>query len=165
MKNWYVVQSKPRSEQKASARLRQLGADTYLPLMFESVRVGPSRQRRAVPIFPSYVFVRVDLGEHGVDVRYTPGVRDFVRCSGVPQPLTEYILDSLRARVGSSGIYDPPPRSFAHGERLRIEDGPLRGVEVIFENELSGTERVAVLLANVRWSARVVLPQSALATL
>jgi transcriptional antiterminator RfaH len=162
MKNWYVVQSKPRLEGVTAARLRQLGADTFLPLMFESVRAGPCRQRRPVPIFPSYLFVRVDLGAHGVDIRYTPGVRDFVRSSGAPQPVAEQTLEALRARVGPSGIYDPPPRSFARGERLRIEDGPLRGVEVIFESELSGTERVAVLLADVRWSARVVLPQSAL---
>lgn len=162
MKNWYVVQTKPRLEEVASAHLRLLGADTYLPRMFESVRAGLHRQRRAVPIFPSYLFVEIDLAEHGIDARYTPGVRDFVRSDGVPQPVAEHILDAVRERVGPLGIYDPPPRRYAAGERLRIEEGPLRGVEVVFDHELSGTERVAVLLAEVRWSARVVLPLSAL---
>jgi transcriptional antiterminator RfaH len=162
MKSWYVLQTKPRMEDVVDLRLRACGTETYLPRMFERVRAGLHVQRRVVPIFPSYLFVALDLRERGIDARYTPGARDFVRSSGEPQPVGEDIVDAIRARVGPGGVYDPPARRFAPGERLRIEEGPLRGVEVIFDRELSGTERVAVLLAEVRWSARVVLPQSAL---
>lgn len=163
MIDWYVVQTKPRMEEAVNGRLKLLGAETYLPRMHETVRAGLRLQRRLLPIFPSYLFVRVDLEERGIRVRYTPGVRDFVRCSGAPQPLGAAIVDALRERVGPSGIYEPPPRRFEPGEHLRISDGPLRGLAVVFERELTGTERVAVLLAEVSWSARVVLPQHALA--
>jgi transcription antitermination factor NusG len=163
MTDWYVVQTKPRLEEAVNARLRLLGAETYLPRMYESVRAGLRLQRRLLPIFPSYLFVRTNLDEQGIRVRYTPGVRDFVRCAGVPQPLGPSVVEALRARVGPSDIYNPPPRRFAPGEYLRISDGPLRGLSVVFERELTGTERAAVLLAEVRWSARVVLPQAALA--
>jgi hypothetical protein len=63
----------------------------------------------------------------------------------------------LRARTWPTGIYEPPPARFEPGERLQINEGPLRGWEVIFEREMTGPERVAVLLADVSLSARVIL--------
>jgi transcription antitermination factor NusG len=41
-----------------------------------------------------------------------------------------------------------------------IKEGPLAGFEAIFEQDMKGTERVAVLLDLLGRSTRVVLPNS-----
>ena len=115
-------------------------------------------------MFPSYLFIKVDVERKGRELRYLPGVKDFLRSNGAPEPVSEDIISTLRERVGPEGVYQPPPQRPERGARLRIEDGPLRGIDVIFERELSGSDRVAVLLAEVQLQARVVLSASSLAS-
>lgn len=114
-------------------------------------------------MFPSYLFVNLDPSQSSKGVRYTPGVRHFLRCDGEPAPVAPEILRNLNDRIGPSRVYCPPPPRLERGDRLRIDEGPLRGLEVIFEQELSGPDRVAVLLAEVNLSARVVLSRRPLA--
>jgi transcriptional antiterminator RfaH len=160
---WYVVQSKPHKEEVVARSLTALGVDHFLPRILERVRAGIGLQQRVSPLFPSYLFVNLDLARSGKDVRYTPGVRDFVRFASEPQSVPPHVISALRERIGPTGVFVPEKRHFAPGARLRIEEGPLRGLEVIFERELSGAERVAVLLAEMTLPARVILRSDMLA--
>ncbi len=165
MDGWYVVQTKPHKEGVVERELSSHRLAFFLPRIAERVRAGLHVQRRVAPMFPSYLFVNVDVSRWAKTIRYAPGVRDFLRADGVPQSVDPEIIESLRSRIGPVGIFVPPPRIFAPGDRLRIEAGPLRGLEVIFERELSGRERVAVLLAELNLPARIVLSAEALSRL
>lgn len=159
---WYVLRTKPHQEPLVERRLGELQVESYLPRIAASVRAGRHLQRRVMPMFPTYLFVRADLEQRERALRYTPGVRDFLRCGGAAQCVPPEIVEVLRDRTGPTGVYAPPPQRFEPGERLRIEDGPLRGIEVIFERELSGADRVAVLLSEIELKARIVLPRGLL---
>jgi len=161
---WYVLQTKPRKEDFVAGQLSGRRAEIFFPRLMESVRTSEGRQQRLAPMFPSYLFVKLDVDENGKGVRYTPGVKDFLRCDGEPEPVAAEIVCNLQNRTGPSGVFCPPLPQLTPGARLRIEEGPLRGMDVIFEQELSGPERVAVLLAAVNLNARVVLSRHALAT-
>lgn len=163
MDGWYVVQTKPHKEGVVERDLASQGVDLFCPRILERVRAGLHVQQRVAPMFPSYLFVNADVNHWGKKIRYTPGVRDFLRSDGTPHPVDPEIIQGIRSRIGPVGVYKPPLPRYEPGDRLRIESGPLRGLEVIFEQELSGRERVAVLLAELNLSARVVLPLDALA--
>jgi len=79
---WYVLQTKPRKEQFVVGQLNCRRAQVFYPRLMESVRIGEARQQRLAPMFPSYMFVKLDVDESGKGVRYTPGVKDFLRCDG-----------------------------------------------------------------------------------
>jgi len=160
---WYVLQTKPRKEDLVAHQVGARQAHVFYPRLVESLPLTPTSQRRVAPMFPGYLFVNLDILERGKGVRYTPGVKDFLRCDGEPEPVSAEIVERLMSRTGPTGIYEVPPPHFERGRRLRIEDGPFRGLEVIFEEELSGPERVAVLLAEVNLQARVVLSRRLLA--
>jgi transcriptional antiterminator RfaH len=162
MGTWYVVRTKPNREAAAAASIEAVGARPFLPRIFERVRAGLHMQTRHSPMFPGYLFVNLDLDALGKQVRYRPGVRDFVRAGGVPQRIADEVIQAIRGRLADDGVYRPPPRRYRPGDRLVIREGPLRGLEVIFERELSGLERAAVLLAELSLSARVVLPNALL---
>ena len=159
---WYVLRTKPHCEPLVEQRALDLGLRPFLPRMRALVRAGRHRQRRVVPLFPTYLFVEADLERHGKALRYAPGVKDFLRLGDEAQEVPRSIVESVRSRTGDGGVWEPPPRRFAPGERLRIEEGPLRGLEVIFERELSAAGRVAVLLAELELAARVVVRKDSL---
>jgi transcription antitermination factor NusG len=117
-------------------------------------------------MFPCYLFVKADLEVSTRLLRYAPGVRDFVRVGAFPESLDGSTIEGLKARIGESNVYTPRPRRFEPGERLRIcQGGALGGLEVIFERELAGHERVAVLLAEVTLAARLVLSAESLCSI
>jgi len=159
---WYIVQTKPHKEAAVESLLRSIVAEVYLPRIVERVRAGPTMQRRISPLFPSYLFAYLAINSLGKTVRYSCGVRDFVRFGGVAQPVAPEIIEAIRARIGPQGVYEPPPVRFRVGERLQINEGPLRGLEVVFEREMNGPERVAVLLAEVQLAARIIVESNVL---
>ena len=139
--------------------------DSWLPWAV-SLAAGailvPTMQRRVSPMFPSYLFARLSIDSLGKTVRYTQGVRDFVRFGGLAQPVAPDIVEAIRNRIGPEGVYHPPPVRFHAGDRLQINEGPLRGLEVVFEREMNGPERVAVLLSEVQLTARIILESDVL---
>jgi transcriptional antiterminator RfaH len=160
--NWYVLRTKCGKEGFVAHQLASKGTDVFFPRLSGSVRIGGNKQQRVGPMFPSYLFVQMDPGMHGMDIRYTPGVKDFLRRDGAPEPVCPEIVSTLKERIGPSGVFRRPEPLLQPGMRLRIDDGPLRGMDVIFEQELSCAKRVAVLLAAVSLQARVVLSRESL---
>jgi len=55
--------------------------------------------------------------------------------------------------------------SFTPGQKVRIQDGPLQGLEAIFEREMSDRQRVVLLLQSVAYQARVVVHVDQIANL
>ena len=160
---WYVLQTKPRKEALVEQNLAARGIPVLEPRIVGCVRAGRHLQRRVQPMFPGYVLAQVDVAVQAIAIRYVAGVKDFLRSNGAPQSLPRRVVDLLRERLGPKGVFEPPPPRFLPGDRVRIEDGPFEGLEAIFERELSGSERVAVLLSSLQLAARVILPTRTLA--
>jgi transcription antitermination factor NusG len=92
----------------------------------------------------------------GKAARYAPGVKDFVNFgSCVPEVETE-VIQALRDRC-TNGIAEIQKRICEIGERVMIREGALSGLEAIFEQEMGGGQRVAVLLEILGRRTRVVL--------
>ena len=49
------------------------------------------------------------------------------------------------------------PRPYRTGEPILIREGPLSGIEAVFDREMKGSERVAVLLELLGRQTRLVL--------
>jgi len=62
---WYVLQTKPRKEDFVVGQLSGRRAEIFFPRLVESVRTGEGRQQRLSPMFPSYLFVKIDVDENG----------------------------------------------------------------------------------------------------
>jgi len=142
MKRWYALYTKPRKERQVSDILASKGIETYLPL----VRVR-KRGRREVeqPFFPCYLFARVDLAAEGLSsVCWTPGLRKVVNFGGEPAAVPDAVVALIRKRLAKRDY--PRYKAFEPGERVRIKAGPLRDLEAIFDQNLSPSDRVRVLV-------------------
>ena len=153
---WFVVSTKVRREHYAQDQLGRRGVETFLPRILEPAR-GVLRAS-VTALFPSYLFVHIDLEQQYFDVVWTPGVRKFIGFGALPCPVDDVVIEFLQARVGSEGIVHTVP-VFKRGDVVRIKHGPLEGLVGIIENPGGARGRVRVLMELLRRQTRVEVPQ------
>src|SRR5437773_5980588 len=139
---WYVISTKVRREEFAQEQLGRREVVTFLPRILEMPRL---RTKPVVaPLFPSYLFVRIDLERQYFDVVWTPGVRKFIGFGALPCPVDDAVIGLLYARMGQEGVLRAEP-VFKAGDVVRIKRGPFEGLVGIIEHPGCGRGRVRVL--------------------
>src|SRR5262245_22827983 len=129
---WYALYTRSHCEQLVFEQLRAKGFHLFLPrIEVWSQRAG-KRHLIAVPMFPGYLFLRHAIDKTSyIDVRKARGLVRILgerwdRLSVVPDAEIEAIHTVLNARLPIM-----PHPYLQEGQRVRITQGPLRGVEGI----------------------------------
>jgi len=149
---WLAIATKPQHEHVVTDGLRQKGLDTFLPLYWATRRWSDRVKRLQFPLFPGYVFCRFDHGDR-VSVLQTPGVRWIVSFGGEHVPVANYEIARIQVLVASGSPLLPWP-FLKKGQRVRVEDGPLSGLEGILAQG-SDARRVVVSLDLLQRSVAV----------
>jgi transcriptional antiterminator RfaH len=155
---WYVVQTQPNAEAKAVLHLERQGFETYLPRFLKRRRHARRIETIKAPLFPRYLFLRVDLhSQRWRCIQSTIGVSRLV-CSGeAPGAVGDNIVAGLRAREGADGLVHLGPQSrFAAGETVRVIEGALASCLGLYEGMADGA-RVKILLDLLGRKVRVVI--------
>ncbi|MBW2072837.1 MAG: hypothetical protein JRI89_16525 [Deltaproteobacteria bacterium] len=156
--SWYVVQSKPREEDRARHFLEEKGLQTYLPLM-EVTRIrGFKSTLEHKPLFPGYLFCLFDPEESLAYVRWTKGVAKILPESVNPVPVDEAVIVSIQSLEQKDGVIRNKP--LKKNDRVRIARGPMKDILGIFEHWTSDQGRVRVLLKFINYQASVELHHS-----
>ena len=162
--NWYLVHTKVRQERVAEMNLHHLNVETFCPRIKQ---LKASRYKTQVegegPLFPGYLFVRVDMSSEFRKVTYAHGVIRVVKFGSAPAVVEEDIIHSIRERNDNGLVILSPSFSLKSGQAVLIDKGPFRGFEAIFEQELNGMQRVALLLNTVAYQGRIVIERYCLA--
>jgi len=161
---WYAIQTKVNREKDVERRLKDLRLEVFLPWMRARRRIGSRFHWVLAPLFPGYVFCRLDMVVSGKAARYSPGVKDFLTFGSRIAEVSENIIEVLRERC-PGGVAEIDPVNAKPGDIVRINEGPFSGLEAIFEEKLKGSERVAVLLDILGRQTRIVLPSETIAKL
>ncbi|MCK6555401.1 hypothetical protein L6Q96_12610 [Candidatus Binatia bacterium] len=152
---WFVISTKTRREEYAQDQLRRRGVETFLPRIVEPARLAD--RSNIVPLFPGYLFARLDLTTQYFHVVWTPGVRKLIGFGDVPCPVDDAAVDFLRARVGAEGVLRPASL-LREGDVVRVRRGPFEGLVGIIEHPGCGRGRVRVLMELLRRQTRVEVP-------
>ena len=126
---WYAVQVRCHAEKNVSRMLEALGFEQYLPLYFESQRWSDRVKQLELPLFPGYVFCRLDV-PHRRPVVTVPGVVSIVGFGSTFAPIPDDQISAVRSIV-HSGLPSTPWPFLQEGERIRVSAGALEGVEGI----------------------------------
>lgn len=148
MLRWYLVYTKPSRETVALANLERQHYEVYFPRLIEPVRRDGRWHERVVPLFPRYLFLRLDEGNQPLGpVRSSIGVASVVRNGSGYAIVPDQVICDLRARAEpDSGLHRMNrPAPFAPGTAVRITMRPFNGLEAIFEQQVAA-DRVVVLL-------------------
>ena len=157
---WYLVHSKARQEDVAELNLQRLGVETFCP-RFRTLKLTRSKANGEEKVlFPGYLFIKVDMTTEYRKVAYAHGVLRVVKFGAAPAVVEEEIIDSIRERVHNGLVVLPLPSSLKSGQIVRIERGPFCGFEAIFEKELNGAQRVALLIKTLAFQGRMVVDRN-----
>jgi transcriptional antiterminator RfaH len=155
---WYVAQTQPHAEAKASLHLRRQGFSIYLPRYLKQRRHARRIEEIAAPLFPRYLFVAVDLAtQPWLSIDSTFGVSRLVRHGERPAPISEHVIEALKGREDANGLVQLAQRTrFSPGDKIRVVGGAFCDCAGLYEG-MSSHERVAILLELLGRKVRVVL--------
>lgn len=132
---WYCIYVKSRHEFKVLERLQDKHIEVFLPTV-DRLRKWKDRKKIVTfPLFPGYLFIRIPSDKKSiVDVLKVDGVVKFLKGeSGDPQSVLDSEIENLKRVVGSKKELEVLP-SIRIGEKVKIADGPLKGVIGILES-------------------------------
>jgi transcription elongation factor/antiterminator RfaH len=125
---WFVVRTLANQERRAEQQLRQQDFATYLPLVQKSVRHSRKLRQVRAPLFPGYLFVRLDLTrQQWRTINSTYGVSCLIMAGERPLPVPAGIVESFIALTRSNGLIDFTP-DLELGSDVRIVSGSLAGL-------------------------------------
>lgn len=134
--------------------LRYKGYDPFLPSYKVQRRWSDRTKETELPLFPGYVFCRLDPANR-LPVLTATGVVGIVGIGKTPQPIEEREIEAIRAVI-ESGLASRPWPFIHRGDRVRVEYGPLRGVEGYVTSADDG-ERLVVSVTLLQRSIAVEL--------
>lgn len=124
---WFAIQVRARSEKLVAAVARNKGFDEFLPMYKERRRWSDRFKVLDLPLFPGYVFCRLEV-ERRLPLLTIPGVIGFVGAGKTPLPISDEEIASIQATV-ASGLAAQPFPFLSSGQLVRLEEGPLTGLE------------------------------------
>ncbi len=116
---------------------------------------------KTIPFFPRYIFVNVDY-DLIIDpkIKWMPGVVKVVSFDSQPAIVSDEIIYQLQKRIDENEIKKNKKISkFKKGDPITIVEGPFAGYSGIFDLNLSGGERVKILIKLINdQSKKMVVP-------
>ncbi len=154
---WFVVNTRPRAENLAKTNLCRQGFNVLCPTIQFRRRRKNRWQAVIEPMFPGYLFVHLRFGlDDFSPIKSTIGCLGLVEFGSGPKPLP---LDVVTPFLNMGDEPLEGKLSLASGEIVRFEEGPLVGLEAIF-NESKGSKRVEVFLTLLGRQLPVSINQS-----
>jgi transcription antitermination factor NusG len=124
---WFAIQTKLRREKDAAAQLEFRGYDVYLPLCKKYKRWSDRLVEVECPLFPGYLFCRVDF-RRPFPIVTVPGVLSIVGRGREPESIPEHEILAVD-RMLQSGLEVVHCPYLEEGQRVVIVKGPLCGVD------------------------------------
>lgn len=155
MKNWYVLNTKPKKEFHVEKLFFEGGFKIYNPKY--------RYENRIKPFFPGYEFVHFDYPSQYRLVRYTRGVKRIVGNEDGPILIPEEAIQKIQSREVDGLIelykYGEEP---GIGDEIEVMEGPWKGIRGLFKKELSDKERVMILLNYVSYQGQLIIEKKKL---
>ena len=134
--SWYAAYTCTHHEKRDAQQLSDRQIENFLPL-YRSVRRWKDRRKELqLALFPSYVFVRMNLKDR-LKVLQLPGVVSFVSFGGNPAPLLDIEIETLRQGTANPTQIAPHPY-LKVGRRVCVRNGPFAGTEGILVRRRDG---------------------------
>lgn len=143
--NWYVIHTKPGNEHRVETNLSNQEIETFLPL-FETFQYFQGKLVQKIkPLFPNYLFAKLDIDLHYYKVKWTRGVSKILGVGSEPTPISERVIQTIKERMGENKLVRLDD-GLEQGALIRFTSGPFKDLMGVFDKKMSDGKRVRVLL-------------------
>lgn len=144
--SWYVIQSKPGDEYRVETHLINQEIEIFLPLLETHQYCSGKMVKRIKPLFPNYLFARLDLKFHYYKVKWTRGVSKILGTGDGPISISGKVIQTIREKVGKDNLVKLE-EEWKEGDIVQITSGPFKELTGIFQKRVSDKGRVRILLS------------------
>lgn len=164
-KQWFAVRCRPGREFVAMHELERQSFSVYLPQEMKLIRHARKMEKKPRPFFPGYIFLHLTANERRwMAIRSTHGTIGVVHFGACYPPVPDAVIAALKSIESSDGLIchgEDSVSPFKPGERVRVSDGNLSGIEGVFVCR-NGNERAMVLLEMLHRQVKAKLPLASL---
>ena len=150
--DWYLVQCKPRQDERAEENLLRQGYECSRPACRRERLLRGQMQHVQESLFPGYLFIHMPQGANWAPLRSTRGVARVVAFGGRPLAVSHELVAQLQDRAENHIITTLSP-----GDKVTILDQGFAGIESIFIT-MDGEERVILLINLMNRQQQISLP-------
>lgn len=139
-RDWYLVQSKPKQDERAEENLVRQGYVCCRPRCRRQRLVRGTSQFVEESLFPGYLFIHMPAGTNWTPLSSTRGVTKVVAFGGRPLAVADELIEALQLRSSIELA------TYSDGDEAIVTvEGELSGVDSIFVS-IDGGERVLLLM-------------------
>ena len=149
---WFALQVKGNYENVVAAHLGSRGYECFLPHCKTRSRWSDRWKEISRPLFPGYLFCQLDPSNRG-PILTVPGVTRIVGMGKNPVAIDETEIVAIQEAV-KSGLPSQPWPYLQIGRRVRIDRGPLCGLEGIL-SDFKGEHRLVLSVTLLQRSVAV----------
>jgi transcription antitermination factor NusG len=124
---WYAVYTYPRHEKSVMEHFESKSLESFLPTFVTESRWKDRRVRLKTPVFPGYVFTRINANQRN-KVLSSPGVIRMLCFNGMPAPIDDAEIEAVKLCLERGSVLGPCP-FLEVGDRVRVKSGVLEGLE------------------------------------
>jgi transcriptional antiterminator NusG len=152
---WYAVRVKSNRDRVTADSLKGKGLQVFLP-EYRCQSKDSKKRAPSLPLFAGYLFCRFDA-RNRLPILMVPGVVHIVGFGKDPEPVDAEEMDRLFALAECRLDLKPHPYPPV-GEHVRLQSGPLRGIDgIILAHE--GEHRLVVSVTLLQRSVAVQVPR------
>ncbi len=126
---WYVARVASCQEKKVAESLSGRGVEHYLPVRREVRRWSDRRKVVDALVLPRFIFLHCTNAERLEVLSRDARVRGFLSLDGKPSVVRDSEMDAFRRMVEQGSGVSVTQQPLAPGDRVRVLDGPLAGLE------------------------------------
>jgi transcription antitermination factor NusG len=149
---WFALRVKSRCEKAVATMAQNKGFEEFLPVYQARHRWSDRVKAVELPLFPGYLFCRLDP-QRRLPLLTIPGVLNLVGIGKIPVPIEDVEIAALQTAARSGLLTEPWP-FLEIGQRVRLDEGPLAGLEGILVGT-SKPERIVVSVTLLKRSVAV----------
>jgi len=155
---WYVVHAKPGNERRVETNLMNQEIETFLPMVAAYRYIDGEMVHRIKPLFPNYLFARLDLNLHYYKVKWTRGVNKILGTGDMAVPISEKVIQTLKSRTGADNLV-ALEEEWQEGDIVQVTSGPFKELRGVFQKRVSDHGRVRILLSLIGVEVPVQISQ------
>jgi len=142
---WYVIHTKPGDEDRVRINLRNQEIEVFFPLLETYQYCNGRMVPKIKPLFPNYLFARLDLELHYYKVKWTRGVNKILGSGNQPIPISEKVIQTIKERSGKNNLVKLEDE-LKDGDIVQVNSGPFKSLRGVFQKMMSSKGRVRILL-------------------
>ena len=152
---WKVIYTASRQEKKVAVLLERFGIAYYLPLV-KKLRLWSDRKKWVeMPLFNGYVFVKPEPGIRDKVLEIT-GVVKYLKYNGADAQVSTNEIELIQRLIEHGYHLElDTNKGFRQGDYVRIEQGPLKGIEAEVLKDTDGGETVWIAFETISQVVKV----------